>query len=261
MQLLKPVVFHLAFLVLYRGVTASGQGDSECSQRPAVNEEEEDLNSEILGNHDADLGAWPWLVSVQIASKDGTYGHTCGGSIIDNYWVLTAAHCFKAKISNNVEKIMLVFGLEQISRFSKDTYARPVAEVIKHENYNPDTESNDIALIKVTDPIVFTDFVQPVCLQYQKLDIAELKPCVTAGWGMVEGKGRRADVLQEQEISIIPTAICNQGDWHNGSLSDQVLCAGFKWAGPDRCQIAEAHWSVKCSEQESSISWESPTGV
>ncbi|XP_072326964.1 acrosin-like isoform X1 [Scyliorhinus torazame] len=236
MQLLKPVVFHLAFLVLYRGVTASGQGDSECSQRPAVNEEEEDLNSEILGNHDADLGAWPWLVSVQIASKDGTYGHTCGGSIIDNYWVLTAAHCFKAKISNNVEKIMLVFGLEQISRFSKDTYARPVAEVIKHENYNPDTESNDIALIKVTDPIVFTDFVQPVCLQYQKLDIAELKPCVTAGWGMVEGKGRRADVLQEQEISIIPTAICNQGDWHNGSLSDQVLCAGFKWAGPDRCQ-------------------------
>ncbi|XP_041059061.1 acrosin-like [Carcharodon carcharias] len=236
MQLLKLVVFHLVFLALCCADTVSEQGDSECSNRPAVNEEEEDLNLEILGNHDADLGAWPWLVSVQVASKDGTYGHTCGGSVIDNYWVLTAAHCFKAKIANNVEKIMLVFGLQQISRFSKDTYARPVAEVIKHENYNPDTESNDIALIKVTDPIVFTDYVQPVCLQYQKLDIAELKPCVTAGWGMVEGKGRRKDVLQEQEISIIPTAICNQGDWYNGSLSDQVLCAGFKWAGPDRCQ-------------------------
>lgn len=85
---------------------------------------------------------------------------------------------------------MLVFGLEQISRFSKNTYARPVAEVIKHENYNPDTESNDIALIKVTDSILFTDYVQPVCLQNQRLDIAELKPCVTAGWGMVEGKGK-----------------------------------------------------------------------
>ncbi|XP_069764926.1 acrosin-like isoform X3 [Narcine bancroftii] len=236
MQLLKLAFFHLFLLTLCCATNAAEHRNSECSHRPAVNEEEEDLGSEILGNHDADPGAWPWLVSVQIASKDGTYRHTCSGSVIDNYWVLTAAHCFKAKVANNVEKIMLVFGLEQISRFSKNTYARPVAEVIKHENYNPDTEANDIALIKVTNPIVFTNYIQPVCLQNQRLDIAELKPCVTAGWGMVEGKDKWTDILQEQEISIIPTAICNQGDWYNGSLNDKVLCAGFKWAGPDRCQ-------------------------
>uniref|UniRef100_A0A4W3GDR1 Serine protease hepsin-like n=1 Tax=Callorhinchus milii TaxID=7868 RepID=A0A4W3GDR1_CALMI len=120
---------------------------------------------------------------------------------------------------------------------SPNTYARPVKEIIKHENYNPDTESNDIALIKVSEPVIFTNYVQPVCLQYEKLDIAELKPCVAVGWGLIEGRGKRIDVLQEEEVNIIPTVICNQGDWYNGSLNDRVLCAGFEWGGVDRCEV------------------------
>uniref|UniRef100_A0A4W3H314 Peptidase S1 domain-containing protein n=1 Tax=Callorhinchus milii TaxID=7868 RepID=A0A4W3H314_CALMI len=155
--------------------------------------------------------------------KDGTYGHICGGSIINENWVLTAAHCFKAKV---------------LSKFSPNTYARPVKEIIKHENYNPDTESNDIALIKVSEPVIFTNYVQPVCLQYEKLDIAELKPCVAVGWGLIEGK--RIDVLQEEEVNIIPTVICNQGDWYNGSLNDRVLCG--VWSLIDGLCVADRQW-------------------
>ncbi|XP_072921416.1 chymotrypsin-like elastase family member 2A [Hemitrygon akajei] len=201
---------------------------TECSHRPAVNEEEEDLGTEILGDHDADPGAWPWLVSIQIVSKDGTYVHTCSGSVINNYWVLSAAHCFKAKVANNVEKIMLVFGLEQMSRFSKDSYARPVADVIKHENYNPDTESNDIALIKVTDPIVFTDYVQPVCLQNQRLDIAELKPCVTAGWGMMGGK----------DIIALKGKSSGNNDWMNKDSGANSVALVRIW-GVDKLGICK----------------------
>ncbi|XP_042191409.1 acrosin [Callorhinchus milii] len=208
---------------------------SGCSNRPILAEAQEFV-SQAPGSHNSLPGHWPWLVSIQIAAKDGTYGHICGGSIINENWVLTAAHCFKAKVANNLAKIMLVFGLEQLSKFSPNTYARPVKEIIKHENYNPDTESNDIALIKVSEPVIFTNYVQPVCLQYEKLDIAELKPCVAVGWGLIEGRGKRIDVLQEEEVNIIPTVICNQGDWYNGSLNDRVLCAGFEWGGVDRCE-------------------------
>lgn len=62
----------------------------ECGERVLV-----DMISgpRIVGGHDAQLGAWPWQVSLQVYQYGVGFKHLCGGSLIDEYSVLTAAHC------------------------------------------------------------------------------------------------------------------------------------------------------------------------
>ncbi|KAK7938533.1 hypothetical protein WMY93_001859 [Mugilogobius chulae] len=73
------------FCLLFTGSAAQL---SECGKAP--------LNTRIVGGVDAPTGAWPWQVSIFNGG-----GHSCGGSLINNLWILSAAHCFPGDGSNN----------------------------------------------------------------------------------------------------------------------------------------------------------------
>lgn len=68
-------------------------GFLECGTRPVV--DEITTGTRIIGGHDAQLGAWPWQVSLQVYHFGVGYVHVCGGSLINHNSVLTAAHCVK----------------------------------------------------------------------------------------------------------------------------------------------------------------------
>ncbi|XP_061471258.1 transmembrane protease serine 12-like [Rhineura floridana] len=204
----------------------------ECGTRPVVDEIA--TGNRIVGGHDAQLGAWPWQVSLQVYHSGVGYQHTCGGSLINHNSVLTAAHCIKKW--TDAEYWRAVMGMHHLYRYQPHTVKSRVRAIIIHSDFNKDTFENDVALFKTVDSIKFNEYIQPICLPDTPLHVADDTPCYISGWGKTLEKGRSRDVLQEAEVDIIPIQLCNRYDWYGGVIKEEMLCAGSEGGGVDSCQ-------------------------
>lgn len=94
----------------------------------------------------------------------------CGGSLLTKDYVLSAAHCIK-KLRRS--KIRIIFGdHDQEITSESQAIQRAVTAVIKHKNFDPDTYNNDIALLRLRKPIVFSKIIKPICLPRYNYDPA-----------------------------------------------------------------------------------------
>lgn len=118
----------------------------------------DDENAKITGGSDADISDFPW----QVYLEAGDY--TCGGSIISNNWIITAAHCTKNDYDETISasEMALIVGANN-PRSTLDGKIYRVSEVIVHENYDSNTLNNDIALLKLKEPINYTN-AEPIKL-------------------------------------------------------------------------------------------------
>ncbi|ESO89229.1 hypothetical protein LOTGIDRAFT_183243, partial [Lottia gigantea] len=108
--------------------------------------------------------------------------HWCGGTIISDTWILSAAHCFTKN------RILVRVGDHHHKKEDLDEQHFEVEELILHENYQRSTHDNDIALIKIKPNragkrIIFSNYVQPACLPSSNQLYKVGERCLISGWG------------------------------------------------------------------------------
>ncbi|XP_034109750.1 serine protease 1-like [Drosophila albomicans] len=138
------------------------------------------IQQRIYGGEIAHKGQFPYIVSLAIKRVDGMF--TCGGSIIDNNWILTAAHC-----THNAEWVQIFYGTTEEWKSQISNVVRP-DNIIEHELYNDFTLLNDIALIR-TPRVEYSELVNKVSLADRDNDY-EGAWAVASGWGEIENNSK-----------------------------------------------------------------------
>ncbi|XP_062923498.1 chymotrypsin B-like [Mobula hypostoma] len=176
----------------------------------------------IVNGEDAIPGSWPWQVSLQ--QQNGF--HFCGGSLINENWVVTAAHC-----TVSTRHIVVVGEYNKCTADSKAQFI-PVARAITHPLWNPNTIENDISLVKLSSPVSFDAEISPVCLASAYKTFSPGKQCVTTGWGLTRYNAFFTPcTLQQTALPLLSNPECEQF-WGN-KIDDTMICAGA--AGASSC--------------------------
>ncbi|KAL0962754.1 hypothetical protein UPYG_G00344910 [Umbra pygmaea] len=185
------------------------------------------LNTKIVGGQTASIGSWPWQASLQSSGSN-----FCGGSLINNQWVLTAAHCFSSTPAN----LMVVLGLQTLQGSNPNSVSRTVSQITKNLNYNSKTNDNDLCLLKLSSPVTFTNFIRPVCLAAPGSTFYAGTTTWVTGWGNI-GSGVSLPApnnLQEVSVPVVGNRRCNCDYGLGTMITTNMICAGL--GGKDSCQ-------------------------
>ncbi|KAJ7398627.1 Chymotrypsin-like protease CTRL-1 [Pitangus sulphuratus] len=197
--------------------TVSGCGVPNISPSVAYSER-------IVNGQNAVPGSWPWQVSLQTRSGS----HFCGGSLINQYWVVTAAHC-----NFNPSAHVVVLGEYDLSSSAEPVQVKTVSRAITNPSWNPNTMNNDITLLRLSTPAQLGSRVAPICLAPSNLVLPNNAQAVTTGWGRTNPNSQAlATSLQQVVVPLISQSQCMQY-WGN-RITSAMICAGG--AGASSCQ-------------------------
>ncbi|KAH3795441.1 hypothetical protein DPMN_148992 [Dreissena polymorpha] len=204
---------------------------TKCGRRPL---EHYSRKKRIAGGENAEKGFYPWHAGVRMEIISRRSSHLCGGIILNDRWILSAANCFR-----NIRKddIMVYTGDHDL--LEKDTFEEQfeLEHLIKHPNYNDSSYDFDIALMKVKlnngYGIQFNDEVQPACLPDASMYYETGLTCHISGWGTSIQDYKGQTVLSAAEGRLIDDDDCKRT--HGTGITPNMVCAGYMEGGIDAC--------------------------
>lgn len=219
------------------------------------------IQSRIVNGEETSIESFPWQVAIRPSS--GRKNVFCGGSIFNENWVITAAHC--THDYQWASQIMVTVG-----HTNSDYYAasrepnfqeRKLTMLIENKRWFRSEVLGDYAMLKLKTPLNFNIGAYPICLPAANFDIAQNLPavseseapvCVISGWGDTQGTGD-GKMLSQASVPLYSNPDCNRmlGD---GMLPDnRNLCAGYSTKSIDSCQgdsggplacLVDDHWTL-----------------
>ncbi|XP_019648154.1 kallikrein-8 isoform X1 [Ailuropoda melanoleuca] len=178
--------------------------------------------SKVLGGQECEAHSQPW----QTALFQGIR-LLCGGVLIDENWVLTAAHCKK-------QKYTVRLGDHSLKNKDSSEQEMAVAQSIPHPCYNSSNEdhSHDLMLIRLRGRASLGPKVKPINLADHCPEVGQ--KCTISGWGTITSPRENfPDTLNCAEVEIFPQKKCQ--DVYPGQVTDAMICAGNS-NGADSCQ-------------------------
>jgi len=193
----------------------------------------------IYGGSPVDIEEVPWAVAVMKINSGNqvSWSVSCAGTVIGSTMILSAAHCFPDRITAKMIKIAAgstyIPSPEQLLRVKK---------IHNHQNYNPDSFQNDLSVLELEKPLVYSEKILPACLPTEDKALRILDSCDVIGWGQTEN-GTTSQRLLHARIDFLNDSECkSKFSLHN---LDTLVCYDSD-KGSDTCQ-GDSGASIICS--------------
>ncbi|XP_037792013.1 phenoloxidase-activating factor 3-like [Penaeus monodon] len=182
----------------------------------------------IHSGHSARQEDHPWIAALGYAGI--WVGWNCGGALINERYIITAAHCLHNRYLKDAVLTTIRLGTEYLEP-TQDAHGyqtfSPEA-IVLHPDFNKfGLDYNDIALVRLNRNVVLSGRVHPVCLPPARIDLEEQfkgQMPVAIGWGATK-YASRSSVLQEIHLPFVPLAICRAA-YPRFKLVDEQICFG-----------------------------------
>ncbi|RMZ94641.1 chymotrypsin-like protease CTRL-1 [Brachionus plicatilis] len=221
--------FYLAIIALaFNGLINGELSQPGCGLRPLEDP------ARVISGTEATPGDWAWSVSLTMNGR-----HFCGGVLIDDTTVVSAAHCFSGSSYIN-PALRVDIGVHDRNNKEDWVQTRTVSKLYIHQSFSMQNLRYDIALIKLSSKITLNDtYVIPICIDESNSTISELEPQGKTGWLTGWGHEKYQGVLtrykMQGSIDILTDNRCKQryGYLYN---TDVQICAGENGVDAGACQ-------------------------
>uniref|UniRef100_A0A182QQ34 Peptidase S1 domain-containing protein n=1 Tax=Anopheles farauti TaxID=69004 RepID=A0A182QQ34_9DIPT len=179
-------------------------------------------SSRIVGGDAADVKEYPWIV--MLLYRGSFY---CAGSLINDRYILTAAHCVLSFTPSQL--LAKLYDVEH-----SEMVTRTIVKLQGHERFSLDTFNNDIALAKLQQPVDIGGSFIAICLPVSGRSYTGHNGTVV-GWGKLSN-GSLSQGLQKAVVPIMSNVQCRKSNYRASRITDNMLCAGYAEGGRDACQ-------------------------
>lgn len=184
-----------------------------------------------MGGDEIEHGDWPWIVAIYLNKPSGMT-FNCGGSLVSQKAVVTAAHCvFRQTKQYLASELTVYLGRHKLTdHFNEHMKAVSVNEIHVHDDYMEKSNSYDadLSILVLQQTIEFTKYIRPVCLWPARTDVNEVtnKRGTVVGWGRDEFNPV-SDIPKKIDLPIVSPFTCVQrSPALTHIISERTFCAG-----------------------------------